>query len=173
MGWDKGVDYETAYTILIRKLRGANRRTTKCYVSILLIQLRNGSRISESVRCFKQYLLNGSLEQRVRVSKKKTYEERLMIIPGELEEYGMRRLCIDLLNVDDKKLINRLKTYSSRSLGINTHSLRYSFITYLLRKGVNPAVVSKIIKHSRLDQLLTYVQTKYGEELLRKLDYLG
>lgn len=96
-----------------------------------------------------------------------------MIIPGELEEYGMRRLCIDLLNVDDKKLINRLKTYSSRSLGINTHSLRYSFITYLLRKGVNPAVVSKIIKHSRLDQLLTYVQTKYGEELLRKLDYLG
>lgn len=173
VAWDKGIDYETAYALLVRKLKGASKKTSKCYAGIFLIQLRNGSRISEAVRCFKQYLINGGLEQRVRVSKKKTVEERLMVIPLELEECEIKRLCVDLLSVDDRKLINRLKTYASRNLKINTHSLRYSFITYLLKRGVNPAVVSKIIKHSRLDQLLTYVQTKYGEELLKKLDYIA
>jgi site-specific recombinase XerD len=54
-------------------------------------------------------------------------------------------------------------------LNINTHSLRYAYITYLLRQNVNPAIVSKIIKHSRLDTLLHYVQEKVGESVLREM----
>lgn len=172
--WDKEIDYETIYGILLRRIIRKKKREKKtlCYDSILLIQLRNGCRISEAVRSFKYYLTTGKLEIKTRVSKKKKPEERLIIIPRELEENNVRKMCGELIDIDDKTLTNRVKVYSIREYKINTHSLRYSFITYLLRQGVNPAIVSKIIKHSKLDQLLTYVQEKTGEELLRKLDLL-
>jgi len=170
--WDKEIDYETFYGILLRRLKKKKEKKTLCYDSILLIQLRNGCRISEAVRSFKQYLASGALEIKTRVSKKKKNEERLIIIPLELEENKVKKICGELLEVDDKTLTNRVKVYILREYRINTHSLRYAFITYLLRNGVNPAIVSKIIKHSKLDQLLTYVQEKTGEELLRKLDLL-
>jgi len=134
----------------------------------MLIQLRNGSRISEAVRCYKEFLLTKSREIRVRVSKKKREDYRLMIVPPEIE-IDLNNVCYDLLEVDDKMLVNRIKSYASQRLKINTHSLRYAFITYLLRQGINPAIISKITRHSRLDHILTYTQEKVGEEVLRKM----
>ena len=63
-----------------------------------------------------------------------------------------------------------LKVYSKCTYGFNTHSLRYAFITYLLRQGVSPSIIAKITKHSRLDYILTYTQEKTAEEVLRKLE---
>jgi hypothetical protein len=34
---------------------------------------------------------------------------------------------------------------------------------------VNPAIVSKVIRHSRLDTLLKYVQEKEAERVLREI----
>jgi integrase len=166
--WDKGLDYETAYSVLLRKIHSAkNTKTRLCYFIIALIQLRNGSRISEAIRAFKEWVRTNRTELHVRVSKKKKPEERLMIIPSEITQY--RLLCVDLLDIDDKVLRNRVRAVLHYYFKWNTHSLRYAFITYLLRNNVNPAIVSKLVKHSRLDTLLKYVQEKEAERVLREI----
>ena len=165
--WDKGVDYETAYTMLLRKINSVKNSKIKCYLMVALVQLRNGSRISEAIRAFKEWIKTSKTELYVRVSKKKKPELRLMVIPSELEQH--RLLCVDLVEVEDKKLRNRVLATLHRLFKLNTHSLRYAFITYLLKNNVNVAIVSKMIKHSRLDTLLHYVQVKESERVLREM----
>jgi integrase len=167
VGWDKGVDFELMYHRLLRKIDSVKSNNTKCYLIIALIQLRNGSRISEAIRAFKEWVRSNKAEIYVRVSKKKRHEDRLMIIPSETHEYRLR--CVDLLDVNDKILRERVRATLHYYFKINTHSLRYSFITYLLKAGVNPALVSKAVRHSRLDTLMSYVQTKEADRILRDL----
>ncbi|MEM4976513.1 MAG: hypothetical protein QXT64_04230 [Desulfurococcaceae archaeon] len=171
MKWDKGVDYDAVYSLLLKSIRKKKERKDRrlvslCYDFILLLQLRNGLRISEAVRAFKQYILTRKNELEVNVSKKKRREMRLVIVP----EIGFdTSLCVDLVNVDDDVLVKRIKSYASGMLKINTHSLRYAFITYLLRQGVNPSIVAKITKHSKLDFILSYTQEKTAEDILRNI----
>jgi integrase len=143
------------------------RDTTRCYLIIALIQLRNGARISESIRAFKEWVKTGKNEIYVRVSKKKRVEDRLMIIPSEVEQYRLN--CVDLIDTPDIYLRNRVRWSLWYYFKINTHSLRYAFITYLLKIGVNPAIVSKLIRHSRLDTLMHYIQVKESDNVLRKM----
>jgi len=165
--WDKGLDYEYAYSTLLRRIQSAKNNKTKCYFIIALIQLRNGSRISEAIRAFKEWVKSNKTELYVSVSKKKKPEERLMIIPNEIE--SLRLLCIDLLEVSDKRLRERVRAVLYKYFKWNTHSLRYAFITYLLKNNINVAIVSKLIKHSRLDTLLHYIQVKEAERVLREI----
>jgi site-specific recombinase XerD len=165
--WDKGVDYELAYSRILRKIDSVKRETTRCYLIIALIQLRNGSRISEAIRAFKEWVKSNRTELYVRVSKKKREETRLMIIPSEVAHYRLQ--CVDLIGVSDKALRNRVLATLHYYFKWNTHSLRYAFITYLLRNNVNPAIVSKLIRHSRLETLMHYVQVKEAESVLRKI----
>jgi integrase len=164
--WDKGVDYLTTYELILRQIRRLNP-PAKCYMIIALIQLRNGARISEAVRSFKKWLLTGNQEFHIDVSKKKKPEARLIIIPGEIMEY--RSECFDLLALGDRDLRERVRWALRYYLKLNTHSLRYAYITYLLREGVNPAIISKLIRHSRIDTLLRYVQVKESERILREI----
>jgi hypothetical protein len=72
--WDRGLDYESTYDYLLRHLKKMlklKKYTAACYDSILLIQLRNGLRISESIRAFKEFINTKSIEVTVTVSKKK------------------------------------------------------------------------------------------------------
>ena len=165
MGWDKGVDYVFAYNLITRLIE-RSRGKTRCYLAIALIQLRNGARISEAVRGFKQWLMSGNQELHVLVSKKKRPETRLLIIPKELDP--IRLECLDMSGVSDQKLKKGVQNALYRLAKLNTHSLRYAYITYLLRAGVNPALVSKLIRHSKLDTLLHYVQDKASENVLRE-----
>jgi integrase len=168
MGWDKGVDYEYAYSKILRHMV-KSRYPARCYDAVLLIQLRNGARISEAVKAFKHFLTSKSIEFEVEVSKKKRVEHRKIVVPRELLSVELGP-CVELLSVDDAKLVSRLKVYSRYTYGFNTHLLRYAFITYLLRQGVSPSIIAKITKHSRLDYILTYTQEKTAEEILRKLE---
>lgn len=163
MGWDKNVDYEYMYHRLLRDISRSKKRLDACYSSILLIQLRNGSRISEAVRAYQKYLMTKQRELMIRVSKKKKYEERLMIIPDQV------KICAELSQVKEDTLIERVRKYAEYHYNINTHSLRYAFITYLLRSGVNAAIVAKITKHRSLEHILTYTQAKAAEEILRNM----
>lgn len=167
VGWDKGLDYEATYERLLRKINNVRSDSTRCYLIIALIQLRNGARISEAIRAFKEWVRTGKSEVYVRVSKKKRSDDRLMIVPEEVWEYRLR--CVDLVDVGDRVLRERVRYSLYYYFKINTHSLRYAFITYLLRLGVNPALVSKMIRHSRLDTLMHYVQQKESDNILRKL----
>lgn len=164
--WDRNVDFSSMYSLLVRALR-RNSEPRVCYDSILLIQLRNGLRISEAVSAFRSYLLTKKTELEVRVAKKKHPETRLVVIPQELEL--IRDKCLELLSVDDKKLIARVKMYCLRAYKINTHSLRYAFITYLLKQNVSPSIIAKITRHSKLDFILHYTQSKLAEDVLRAL----
>lgn len=167
MGWDKGLDYESVYARLVRKINSVRSDSARCYLIVALIQLRNGARVSEAIRAFKEWLRSGKSELYVRVSKKRRGEQRLIVIPEEVEQYRLR--CVDLVDVDDKILRERVRYSLYYYFKINTHSLRYAFITYLLRNGVNPALVSKMIRHSRLDTLMHYVQVKESDSILRRL----
>ncbi|MEM4452894.1 MAG: hypothetical protein QW182_06810, partial [Thermosphaera sp.] len=86
MKWDKGVDYESVYSLLVKSIRKKKERKDRrlvslCYDFILLLQLRNGLRISEAVRAFKQYILTRKNELEVTVSKKKNQVKRLVVVP--------------------------------------------------------------------------------------------
>jgi site-specific recombinase XerD len=142
-----------------------------CYDAILLTQLRNGSRVSEAVRSFREFLMTKTIEVSVRVSKRKDNAQRLMVIPRELINTNNINIdiCKELLIFNDKRLIDRVKHYAKRVYGFNTHSLRYAFITHLLKQGINPAVVSKITGHKNINYVLTYTQEKAGVEVLRSL----
>ena len=167
MAWDKGLDFENTYNKLLRHMNKA-KPPAKCYDAILLVQLRNGSRVSEAVRAFKQFLESKSMELEVLVSKKRAKQEkRLMVIPQDL--LSIISPCFDLRNIEDRVLTNRVKNYCIATFGFNTHSLRYAFITYLLRQGVNPSIVAKITKHSRLEYIQRYTQEKVAEETLKNI----
>jgi integrase len=140
-----------------------------CYDAILLTQLRNGSRVSEAVRSFREFLTTKAIEVSVRVSKRKDNALRLMIIPRELINTNNIDICKELLIFNDKRLIDRVKHYAKRVYDFNTHSLRYAFVTYLLKQGISPVVVSKITGHKNINYVLTYTQEKAGVEVLRSL----
>jgi integrase len=169
MKWDKGLDYEVTYSKILKHMVKA-KYPHLCYDAILLVQLRNGSRISEAVRSFREFLTTHAIEVNVRVSKRKDNAQRLMVIPRELINTNINiDICKELLIFDDEKLIDRVKHYAKRVYDFNTHSLRYAFVTHLLKSGVNPAVVSKITGHKNLGYILVYTQEKAGVEVLRNL----
>jgi len=62
-----------------------------------------------------------------------------------------------------------VKSYCRRTYGFNTHALRYSFVTYMLKRGVSPSVVAKITGHTTLESILHYTERKTAEDLLRDL----
>ncbi len=152
------------YDLLVKRFKREKNVKSKCYYAILLIQLRNGLRISEAVRAFKYFTTHNASECYVSVSKRKD-TERLVVRPQELDLNN----CSELVEVDDDKLITRLKVFSISKLKVNTHSLRYAFITHLLRNNVSPSIIAKITRHSKLDYILTYTQEKIGEEVLRNV----
>jgi len=166
-GWDKGVDFEAAYRKILRHFSRA-RYPGRCYDAILLIQLRNGLRISEAVRAFLQFLRTKSVEVEVQLSKKRRPETRLAIIPRELLDVNLAE-CRSLLDEPEEVISKRMRRYCIETYGFNTHSLRYAFITYLLKQGVNPSIVAKITRHSKLDFILRYTQERVAEQVLREM----
>jgi len=140
-------------------MRRAKSGVALCYDAILLLQLRNGLRISEAVRAFKHFLRSHSAEFKVSVSKRRRAEERLVVVPREL--LGVSSKCKFILEIEDSALLNRIKAWCLYTHKFNTHSLRYAFITYLLRRGVDAATIAKITKHSRL----AYTQKKITKEI--------
>ncbi|MEO3994088.1 MAG: tyrosine-type recombinase/integrase [Desulfurococcaceae archaeon TW002] len=165
MGWDKEVDYEYMFSLLSRNIRNVKRKLIKrCYDSVLLVQLRNGARISEAVAAYLQFLSNRGRRQEVFVAKHRDGTRRLIVVPEEV------LACHEFASIPVDKLIHRIKNYSIREYGINTHSLRYAFVTFLIEKGVNPVLVAKITQHKNIRHLLTYTQQKAADQLLESLD---
>jgi len=167
--WDLGLDYKRIYKMLLSKIREhLSRRAfaSYCYACVLLIQLRNGSRVSEAVDAAVKFADQRSSEVYVRVRKRRDGYERLMVLPEELRIQDIA-VCRDILSRGNAVL--RVKVYAKKILGINTHSLRYARITYMLRNNVSPSIVAKITGHKKLDYILTYTQIKTAEEALRSI----
>jgi len=170
--WDYGVDYEKAYKELVRLVQTEKDGYTKCYAAISLIALRNGSRIGEAIEAFKEFLNTSKVKIYVKVEKRKKKEDyRLMVIPKELVEEDFS-MCRDLLNKSKDHIRANVNKYLHRRLGINAHSLRYAFITYMLRKGVSPSIIAAITGHKNLNMILKYTEKKEAEKALEGLEQI-
>jgi len=167
-GWDSGLDYNETYQRILSHLN----RTRKPQDVVLLIQLRNGSRVGEAVEALRQFCETGKAEVYVKVEKHKDLgDQRLMVLPEELRR-GQGRVLLEsacgwLSSVGNPK--DAVISYCRRTYGFNSHSLRYAFITYMLSKGISPSIIAKITGHANLNYILRYTQTKTAEGLLREL----
>jgi integrase len=167
--WDLGLDYRQIYRMILAKVKEhINRRAfaSYCYACVLLIQLRNGSRVSEAVDAAIKLADQKSSEVYVKVRKRRDEYERLMVLPEELKIQDIA-VCREILSRGNAAL--RVKVYAKKILGINTHSLRYARITHMLRNNISPSIVAKITGHKKLDCILTYTQIKTAEEALRSV----
>ena len=166
-GWDSGLDFEEAYRRILSHMLGSGSP----YDVVLLVQLRNGSRVGEAVEAVMQFCASGQDQVLVRVEKHKDSDLRLMVLPEELRSVEGRRLlseaCSALSALRNPKAA--VQVYCRRAYGFNTHSLRYAFVSYLLKKGVSPSIVAKITGHRSLDHILHYTEVKLAEEVLAGL----
>jgi integrase len=166
-GWDRCLDYKEAYAQILGHLY----RTGNPYDVILLVQLRNGSRVGEAVEAVKEFCRTKEHAVRVHVEKHRGTDTRLMVLPEELRGKEGRdylaQACLRLAKLKNPK--SAVKEYCRATYGFNTHSLRYAFITYLLSKGVNPTFIAKITGHKNLSYVLHYTELKTAEDILVSL----
>ena len=166
-GWDSGLDFEEAYRRILNHMLGSGNP----YDVVLLVQLRNGSRIGEAIEAVRQFCASGQDLVLVRIEKHKDGDLRLMVLPEELRSAEGRQLlseaCAALSALRNPRAA--VKVYCRRAYGFNTHGLRYAFVSYLLKRGVSPSIVAKITGHRSLDHILHYTEVKLAEEVLAGL----
>jgi len=188
--WDQGLDYERTYKMLVKELEKTRRKqgvralARRTYLIVLLTQLRNGSRVREAIDAVIEFYKRKKNVVEVKVQKKKKEDYRKMVLPKEvtredLEIAGPRLMALiekyeNREDLSDQEKRNRItatvSSWAKKELGINTHSLRYSFITYLLKKGYSPTIIAKMTHHSKLDMILSYTQQKTADQILEELD---
>jgi len=166
-GWDACLDYREAYSEILGHLY----KTGHPWDVVLLVQLRNGSRIGEAIEAVRQFCETKATAVRVRIEKHKEGDTRLMVLPEELRNKEGRELlakaCLRLEKVKAPRV--DIADYAKKTFGFNTHALRYAFITYLLKRGVSPSIIAKITGHRSLDYILHYTEVKTAEDILSSL----
>jgi len=76
-GWDAGLDYTETYQKILLHLT----KKKKTFDVVLLIQLRNGSRIGEAVESTLKFCESGQNKVLVNIEKHKTNDQRVMVCP--------------------------------------------------------------------------------------------
>ena len=152
------VDYERMRRKLERMVREEKRLKKKVEYQILLIQLVNGARVSEAYEGYYQWVKNPQTREiYIIVKKKKNKVERHLYIPEIVEP------------VNIVVHINSIMRTCRRDLGVNTHSLRYAFITHMgIKHHLPPQFIAKITKHSKPDLIEYYTQELVAKEIHRK-----
>lgn len=190
-GFDRGIDYADMKELLTKNIESLYKKYTidkkpkktdfsrLVYAVISAIQLRNGSRISEAVKAFIQFIETG-IDKRVivKISKsdglktmkdgtkqKKKARYREMMFPNKwfndkifslLKKSDQTR---ELINTG--KLKKRVLDYLLNHMNCNTHSLRYAFINHMLYIVKRPAEdIAKFVGHIDTNMLTRYTQLK-------------
>ena len=174
--FDKGVNYTDAYTKfsddIIKLINQAylNQHELKrlAYLAISLIQLQNGSRISETIEATKQFISDYECKVAVIIiAKRKDGFRRKILLPELITKEILERIKPEIKGDTIEELSKKIRMFLTRHYGWNTHSLRYALINYLaIEKKVPINLVSKLVGHKNMNQLLTYTQNKHVDELL-------
>lgn len=152
------------------------------YLVIAMTQLINGSRISEACSAVSRFFLAGELTGRqivklakseTRKKKKDTGEEyttkvryRHMIFPIKWIKINIEMLNSYIIYIKTEALKKRVLDYLLKHHNCNTHSLRYSFINYMLYvEKKEPSIIAKHVGHTNLDQIVRYTQKKESDKL--------
>ena len=177
--WDSGIDYKKAYKTILKyintikeqkKLKTRSKKLAKAI--ILLIQLRNASRIGEAIEAFRKFKEERKREVRVRVEKRKDGAERLMILPEEvkiedLDECDDENLYPENLN-DFCKRTFVFERVDGRHTRTTTHGLRYAAISELFSKGISAPAVAKAIGRKKHEDIGRYFEQDLAEKILRE-----
>ena len=173
--WDRGLKWESERRRLLRLIkkeeeRGGVRSIRRvAYLAILVIQISNGTRISEAAEAAIKFAQTGKREVEVRVRKRRDNMLRKVIIPKEIVRYRPQiRAVVAEVGAEPHRLAERVRTWASRRLG-NTHAFRYAFIGYLARRGISAQLIAKITGHRKLDYVLHYTQKVRAEEVLKEV----
>jgi len=156
-----GLDYVSTYRKLV-KLVLHSKVPSKCYYLTYLIQLRNGSRIGEALNALREFIKERKREVLVKVEKRKDGAVRVMVLPEDVTIQDIV-VCKEWC---ERVSVSSVISYCKLVLKINTHSLRYAFITHLLKNNISPSIISKITGHKNLNYILTYTQEKTAYEVL-------
>ncbi|MDK2946620.1 tyrosine-type recombinase/integrase [Methanothermococcus thermolithotrophicus] len=197
--WDKGLNYETTYKMLKSELDELRRKPflykkqkkKYAYLLTFLLQLRNGCRIWEAITgmitlCINldEINWNDRVIVKVRTQKRKDGELRDLILPKCVNKNDIELVKEEFIKIMEEvsssetieekkktrlKIVNRLGTWLSKNYGINSHSFRYAYITYLGEQGIPSQVLAKITKHQNINYIEKYTQSKLGSEILKNL----
>ncbi len=185
--WDKELDFDKTYNLFINdinKIRTNPRKYKKdikglTYLIIALFQLRNGCRISEAIEgiiliCKNKDNINWTkpIEVSVKIEKtKKTTIYRELYFPSNITKEDIELITSCVLDLENsKKPRMRIYQWLKNHYGINTHSLRYAFITKFAEMNASPQLIAKITGHVNLNHLITYTQEKSANKMLRELE---
>ena len=152
------------------------------YTLIAMIQLRNGSRISEACNSFiifckkgmdKDVVVKIAKSEAIKYKKGKKFTTkaryRKLTFPKwiEISKELFSDIAARLEKIPADKLRKRVLDYMLRKFDCNTHSLRYACINYLIYdKKTELNTVAKLVGHSNLNMLLIYTQQKNIDKLL-------
>lgn len=198
-GWDRDIDFIPIKEKLLDELNSKHnlflRETDRyekqiilnklIYIMIALIQLRNGSRISEACNAMQQFINADDLTQKVLVkiaksegmkynnrTKKKQMSKpryRKIMFPDWIDEnifLDVKEAKPICLNIKDSLLRQRVRDYLLHNFDCNTHSLRYACINHLMYTQKRPmADIAKFVGHSSVNQLVTYTQQKNCDQI--------
>lgn len=193
-GFDRNIDFLTIKEKFLKHIVKLHKNYIKpgtprekhfiinklCYMFIALIQLRNGSRISEACDALVEFYNNGDLNEKVVVKIAKSSGNKYNMHTKKLTEHKARYRKIvfpewidqdlfefvmnnkDTITVmESHRLEKRVLDYMLKNFKCNTHSLRYSYINYMLtEKKIPMPTVAKIVGHTGVSQLVTYTQNK-------------
>jgi len=165
--WDYGVDFLDAkkkITDLYKKAYDMNDTIHEIYTAVLLIQLSNGLRVREAIDSFKRFIETG--EREFYITAQKHNNQRYVVIPSVIKKKVTYNA---VFSYDSKRLEQVIYHWCKKVFGVNTHSLRYAFITHLAENGVDPAIIAKITGHRKIDRIVTYTQTSKAIEFLKKV----
>jgi hypothetical protein len=203
-GFDRGIDYVPTKKLLVDKynsfVKTYNEITDDTqnaelyrrrllnrivYLLIAMVQLRNGSRISEAVAAFSKFMkdsdkLSDKFKVMVKISKSesKKYDkdgDPYMTKPRYRKiKFPYTWITLELLsdikvqynNIQDKNLKKRVLDFLRMNFRFNTHSLRYAFINYMIyveKRPIND--VAKHVGHANISQLVTYTQQKNSDQI--------
>lgn len=132
------------------------------------MQLQNGSRISETIEAVRKFILDPESKVAViKIAKRKDGFKRKILLPELITKEILERIKPQIKNNTIEELSKKIRMFLNRHYGWNTHSLRYALINYLAIEKKTPInLVSKLVGHKNMNQLLTYTQNKHVDELL-------
>ena len=151
------------YPRLLNMMKRQLKKKPTPSLAVAIIQLTNGARVSEAIDGYAEWIRTGKVDVKVRVRKKRdNVEYRRIVIPSFLREFRQ--------TLKEKGVPTRQAVYSylKENYGVNTHTLRYTWVTWHA-KTLSPAYVSQIIRHSKLDMLLRYLSKYEADKLLDEI----
>lgn len=179
--WDRGLDYEKIKRKLTRELKKLRKKkplykkdkVRYTYLLLGLIQLRNGCRIGEAIEGLLKFTRSSrKKEVYVKVEKRKDDAHRILVLPEEITREDLqvaKEVAKTWRKKPRRKIVINVASWYIKRLNINTHSLRYAYISYLAKQKYPPQLIAAITGHKKLDMILKYTQNKIAEDILRRI----